>query len=95
MLLRLLLATCAPLLTHAPAWADIHDEFPACMHEFYPRLRKAGAATAVTPADQFCLGFAYWSGTGPVPKDFAQSARWWAQAAQQGHPGAQTMLAYQ
>ena len=88
----------APLLLGllgAPAWADIHDEFRACMYEFYPRLRKAGAPTAVTPADQFCLGLAYWSGTGPVPKDPAQSARWWSQAARQGHPGAQTMLAYQ
>ena len=44
---------------------------------------------------RFCLGFAYWSGTGPVPKDSAQSARWWKQAAERGHPGAQTMLAYQ
>jgi len=87
----LLLVALAP----APAWADLHDEFRACMYEYYPRLKKAGAATAVTAADQFCLGFAYWSGTGPVPKDPAQSARWWGQAAWQGHPGAQTMLAYQ
>ena len=93
--LALWLAAGVLLLAHAPAWADIHDEFRACMHEFYPRLRKAGAPTAVTPPDQFCLGFAYWSGTGPVPKDPAQSARWWKQAAERGHPGAQTMLAYQ
>ena len=95
MLLALWLAAGVLLLAHAPAWADIHDEFRACMYEFYPRLRKAGATTAVTPPDQFCLGFAYWSGTGPVPKDPAHSARWWKQAAERGHPGAQTMLAYQ
>jgi TPR repeat protein len=89
----------APLLlvalVPASGWADIHDEFRACMYEYYPRSKKASAATAVTPADQFCLGFAYWSGTGPVPKDPAQSARWWGQAAREGHAGAQTMLAYQ
>lgn len=37
------------LLAPAAAWADIHDEFRPCMYEYYPRLRKAGAATAVTP----------------------------------------------
>lgn len=83
------------LLAPALAGADLHDEFRACLYEYYPRLKKANAATAVTATDQFCLGFAYWSGTGPVPKDPAQSARWWGQAAWQGHPGAQTMLAYQ
>lgn len=30
-----------------------------------------------------------------MPKDPAQSARWWGQAAREGHAGGQTMLAYQ
>lgn len=82
------------LLSGSPASADIHDEFRVCRYEFFPKMKKTAAATASTPGDQFCLGYAYWRGEGGVTRDPAQSAKWLAQAAAQGHPGARTVLGY-
>jgi TPR repeat protein len=82
------------LLFGSPAWADIHDEFRACRYEFFPKIKKMAAIAAANPVERFCLGFAYWRGEGGLKRDPAQSAKWVAQAAAQGHPGAQTVLGY-
>ena len=73
--------------------ADIHDEMHDCVHERLPVLKRA-AFRATTAADQFCLGYGYWQAREGLPHDPVESARWTAKAAQQGHAGAQTVLAY-
>jgi TPR repeat protein len=73
--------------------ADIHDEIHSCVHERLPVLEKA-RFQATTAADQFCVGIGYWKAHAGLPRDPAQTVRWMAKAAQQGHPGAQTVLAY-
>jgi TPR repeat protein len=84
----------AILIWPLAAWADIHDEFRVCRYEVFPKLKKMKTTTATAPEDQFCLGYAYWRGEGGVKRDPARSAHWLTQAAQQGHPGAQTVLGY-
>src|SRR4051812_43696736 len=73
--------------------ADIHDEMHACVHERLPVLKRAGFRPT-TAADQFCMGYGYWEAVAGLPRDPVQSAQWMAKAAQQGHAGAQTVLAY-
>jgi len=75
------------------AFADIHDEFHACQYDRLPQLKKAGFQ-ATSAADQFCIGYGYWQAVAGLPHDPVQSAQWLAKAAAQGHPGAQTVLAY-
>jgi TPR repeat protein len=81
------------LLAPIAARADIHDEMHACIHERLQQLKKAGFQ-ASSAADQFCIGYGYWQARLGLPHDPAKSAEWFAKAAAQGHPGAQTVLAY-
>lgn len=74
-------------------FADIHDEMHTCVHERLPALQRANF-NATTAADQFCVGYGYWQARAGLPRDPAQAARWMQKAAQQGHAGAQTVLAY-
>ncbi len=85
----------AGLILFAPlaAFADIHDEMHTCIHERLPQLKKAGFQ-ATLAADQFCIGYGYWQARAGLPHDPAKSAQWIGKAAAQGHPGAQTVLAY-
>src|SRR6185295_16704625 len=82
------------LLFSSSAWADIHDDFRVCRYEVFPKMRKMKTNTATTAGEQFCLGYAYWRGEGGQTRDSSRSAQWFAKAAEQGHAGAQTVLAY-
>lgn len=90
MLGRILVVFFLAAAAHA---GDIHDEFHACQFERLRVLKKSNFQ-ATTAADQFCVGYGYWLALEGLPHDPVQSAQWMARAAQQGHPGAETVLGY-
>ena len=57
-------------------------------NDFVKTKKKAEAGDAKA---QFELGYIYYNGKG-VPKDYAESAKWYRKAADQGDAAAETML---
>ncbi len=87
-LLRRCIAVAAVLgATHAVE-ADINADFAECRRQ----ILQIGANPSL-PAEQYCLGLSYAFNLNH-PLDRSRAAGWLRRAAEQNHPGAQTVLGY-
>lgn len=83
------------VLSATPSRAGVREDWRQCQSGYLRTLSAGSSPRASNPADQYCLGLAYWFQPSPLPRDPARAAEWHEAAAKQGHPGAMVALAYQ
>ena len=91
-----LLAAAVLAAIAVPSLASVCEDQRACEYGYLKTLQKGASPPQTTnPAEQYCLGLAYWFQPSPFPRDPALVARWYEAAAAQGHAGAMVAWAYQ